>query len=334
MEATGRQSRAKLRTARLPESERRRSSIGGGRLTAEKIFDRSVVRRHRDRAANLGRAEFLYEHAARDLVERLCSINRTFDTALILGSRRGEAAQILRQSGFEGSLFQSDFSLRMAQESQLNQSTAPVVVFDEELVPIAEHSVDLILSPLTLHWLNDLPGALIQLCRALRPDGLILASLFGGSTLAGLRDTMLKTELDLENGASQRISPVLDLRDAAGLLQRAGFALPVADTETVEVTYESCMGLLADLRAMGETSALMRRDRRTPPRAFWPMVVDRYDKTLAGPDGRVRGEFEIITLTGWRPHENQQKALRPGSATSSLAARLGAIEHGTGEKPG
>lgn len=303
-------------------------------MTDGAVFDRAVVRAHRDRAARSGKAEFLYEQAAADLIERLTAINRTFERVLIVGSRRGQMANLLRQSGHRGTIFQGDVSPAMAELSRDARSDAPVFVFDEELVSIADHELDLILCPLTLHWLNDLPGGLVQLSRTLKPDGLFLASLFGGQTLNDLRETMLEVELELVGGASQRISPVLDLRDAAGLMQRAGFALPVADTEILDVTYESAAGLLGDLRAMGETSALLRRDRRAPPRAFWPMVIDRYDRRFAGPDGRVGAKFEVITLTGWRPHESQQKALRPGSARSSLADRLGTVEHGAGEKPG
>lgn len=298
------------------------------------VFDRAVVRAHRERAARFGTAEFLYEQAAADLCERLAGINRTFETALIVGSRRGEMAKRLRQTGHQGAVFQGDFSLAMAKVARHAQDDSPVLVFDEEFVPLVDHGLDLILCPLTLHWLNDLPGGLVQLSRTLRPDGLLLASLFGGQTLRDLRAVMLEVELQLMGGASQRTSPVLDLRDAAGLMQRAGFALPVADTEILDVTYESAAGLLSDLRTMGETSALLRRDRRVPPRAFWPMVVDRYDRKFTSSDGRVSAQFEVITLTGWRPHESQQKALRPGSAQSSLAARLGTIEHGSGEKPG
>lgn len=303
-------------------------------MTDNRVFDRAAVRAHRDRAAKSGRAEFLFEHAAHDLIDRLSAINRTFETVLVVGSRLGKISQLLRQAGHRNRLFQGDFSQRMARSSRQKQNDAPVLVMDEELVPIAEHSVDLILCPLTLHWLNDLPGALIQFRRALRPDGLLLANLLGGATLASLREAMLSVELALEKGASQRINPVLDLRDAAGLLQRAGFALPVADTELLDVTYDSAAGLLADLRAMGETSALLRRDRRIPSRAFWPAVIEHYDTAFAKPDGRVTGHFEIITLTGWQPHEKQQKPLRPGSAKSSLAAHLGTIEHGAGEEPG
>ncbi len=298
------------------------------------MFNRRVVLAHRNRAARSGNAEFLYEQAAADLSERLASINRRFETVLIVGSRRGQMATSLSKTGHQGTVFQGDFSPAMAELSRQARPDAPVIVFDEELVPIAEHGLDLILCPLTLHWLNDLPGGLIQLSRTLKPDGLLIASLFGGQTLNGLREIMLEVELELLGGASQRISPVLDLRDAAGLMQRAGYALPVADTEILDVTYESAASLLADLRAMGETSALLRRDRRIPPRAFWPLVIDRYDRNLAGADGRVSATFEIITLTGWRPHESQQKALRPGSAQSSLAARLGTVEHGAGDKPG
>lgn len=287
------------------------------------VFDRKAVRLHRARAAAGGGAEFLFEHAALDILERLADIARPFGTALVAGSRRGTLARELMAQERAGLVIQGDPVLPMAGHSRAACPGQPVLVFDEEMVPFAEHSLDLILCPLGLHWLNDLPGALVQMQRALRPDGLLMANLLGGDTLAELRQSIMVVEMEMLGGAGPRISPSFDLRDAAGLMQRAGFALPVADAETVEVTYDSAFGLLRDLRAMGETGALLRRDRRIPPRAFWPKVVEHYDRSFAGPDGRAVARFEMFTLTGWHPHESQQKPLRPGSGQTDLAAHLG-----------
>ncbi|MEM1401537.1 MAG: methyltransferase domain-containing protein [Pseudomonadota bacterium] len=299
------------------------------------VFDRRVVRHHRARSATMSdqpSAEFLFDQAATDMAERLVVINRRFQTALVSTARRGSMAKALRETGFDGRIFQADLCPSMLAQANSQATDGGAFVCDEEFLPFAPHTLDLILSPLSLHWLNDLPGALIQMQQALRPDGLFMGSLFGGQTLTELRHVLLEVEADLMGGASARISPIIDLRDAAGLLQRAGFNLPVADADVVEVTYESALDLLRDLRSMGETNALLRRSRRILPRAFWPTVVERYANRFAGLDGRIRATFEIFTLTGWHPHQDQQKPLRPGSATTRLADRLGTIETPTGEK--
>ena len=287
------------------------------------IFDRAVVKRHRDRAAIAGTAEFLFDHTAEDFALRLSEITRSFEHILVTGARRGQVARgLLDRDGPAPTVFQADLSHPMARAARSALPELPVLVMDEELLPFAIHSLDLILCPLTLHWLNDLPGALAQMQRALKPDGLLMASMLGGDTLTELRSIMLEAEAALLGGAGPRVNPAIDLRDAAGLMQRAGFALPVADTERLDVTYESALALLRDLRAMGETSAFLQRDRRTPPRGFWPLVTNLYEQRHAGPDGRITATFELFTLTGWHPHESQQKPLRPGSGQTDLAAHL------------
>jgi SAM-dependent methyltransferase len=207
-------------------------------------------------------------------------------------------------------------------------------LIDPEHLPFAASSFDLIVSPLALHWINDLPGALIQLRLALKPDGLLLASLFGGETLSELRLTLIEAESEITGGAGPRVSPFADLQDVAGLLQRAGFALPAADRDVVTVRYGEPMRLLADLRAMGETSALRERSPRGLSRRILTRAFEIYRARYADADGRVRATFEILTATGWAPHESQQKPLKPGSASTRLADALKTKEQSAGEKAG
>jgi SAM-dependent methyltransferase len=194
--------------------------------------------------------------------------------------------------------------------------------------------VDLIVSTLGLHWVNDVVGALIQMRRALRPDGLFLGALLGGATLTELRQCLLAAETELRGGAGPRVSPFLDAHDGAGLMQRAGFALPVVDVDTLIVRYAHPLELMADLRAMGETNALLERPPEPLTRAILDRVAELYAERFAGPDGRIIATFEIITLTGWAPHPEQQKPLRPGSAKMRLADALGVVEQGAGEAAG
>lgn len=208
------------------------------------------------------------------------------------------------------------------------------VVGDEEHLPFRNQSFDLVFSPLSLHWTNDLPGALIQLRRALKPDGLLLAAMFGGGTLHELRQSLMAAELEVEDGVSPRVSPFAEIRDAGGLLQRAGLALPVADMDTITVTYEHPLKLLADLRGMGEQNCIIERRRSFMRRQTLMRAMEIYLERYSLPDGRVSATFEVIYLTGWSPHESQQQPLRPGQATSRLADALGAVEKGAGEKPG
>ena len=205
---------------------------------------------------------------------------------------------------------------------------------DPEHLPFALGSFDLIVSPLALHWINDLPGVLIQLRLALKPDGLLLASLFGGETLHELRLSLIEAESELTGGAGPRVSPFADLQDIAGLLQRAGFALPAADRDVVTVRYGEPMKLLADLRAMGETSALRERNPRGLSRRILARAFEIYRERYSDEDNRVRATFEILTATGWSPHESQPKPLKPGSAKLRLAHALNTEERSAGEKPG
>ncbi len=192
------------------------------------------------------------------------------------------------------------------------------LVAPPDRVPLAPESADLVVSLLSLHEVDDLPGQLVQIRRALRPDGLFLGALAGGGTLAELRDSLLAAETEVSGGAAPRVMPFADVREAGALLQRAGFALPVADVDTITVRYDSMFGLLRDLRAMGATSALAERSRRPARREPVRRAAELYAARHADADGRVRATFSIVWLSGWAPHESQQKPLRPGSATASL----------------
>ena len=206
------------------------------------------------------------------------------------------------------------------------------MVADEEFLPFAPGRFDLVLSAMDLHWVNDLPGTLIQIARILRPDGLFLGALLGGATLWQLRQTLAAAESEIDGGLSPRVSPFADLRDAAGLLQRAGFALPVADSETIEVEYESALALMRDLSAMGESNLVVGRRRGLTGRALLLRAAELYGERFAQPSGRVTASFEVLFLHGWSPHASQPKALKPGSAAQRLADALGTSELSAGEK--
>ena len=205
---------------------------------------------------------------------------------------------------------------------------------DEERLPFADESLDLIVSTLALHWTNDLVGALIQIRNALKPDGLFLGAILGGSTLTELRQCLVQAESEISNGAGLRVSPFADVLDAAGLLQRAGFALPVADTDKVAVRYANALELIRDVRAMGESNVLTDRARRPLSRAVLARTAALYQERFCGPDGRIAATFEIVSLTGWAPHPDQQQPLRPGSAKMRLADALHTRERSAGEKSG
>jgi NADH dehydrogenase [ubiquinone] 1 alpha subcomplex assembly factor 5 len=292
------------------------------------IFDHSAVRQHRMRAAAGRRAEFLFVESAERLADRLADINRRFPRALDLGCRDGLLGRHLtNRSGIEW-LVASDPAFAFAKAAPL-----PRLVAEAEMLPFAAGSFDLVVSNLALHWTNDLPGALLQLRHALKPDGLLLASLCGGETLTELRQALIEAESELEGGASPRVSPFADARDLATLLQRAGFALPVVDSDTIEATYLDALSLMRDLRHMGESNALALRRRNFTRRATLLRAAAIYQARFARADGRIPARFEIVTLTAWSPHEGQPKPLRPGSAEARLADALGTREHNSGDKP-
>lgn len=297
-----------------------------------RVFDRSLLRRRRERAA--GRYQnyaFLEEEVAERLAERLDDIRRSFPLALEVGARSGALGRALRASGKVDTLIQSDLSPGWA---AARAGDGPALALDEEFLPIADGSLDAVFGALSLHWVNDLPGALTQMRRALKPDGLLLVALLGGETLVELRDAFAEAEVEVTGGLSPRVSPFADLRDAGGLLQRAGFALPVVDADTITVTYDTALHLMRDLRGMGETNLVLERRRAPMSRALLGRVAEVYGERFAGEDGRVPARFQILYLTGWAPSGNQPKPLRPGSASTRLAAALGGAEIGTGETPG
>src|SRR5579859_117263 len=268
------------------------------------IFDRAQVRRQRDRAARtLADHDFLLRESADRLVDRLEDVTRGFPLALELGCHGGELTERLRgRFGIE-TLVSSDLSPRMAERARENGAPggALAVAADEETLPFAEGRFDLVISNLSLHWVNDLPGALLQIRRALKPDGLFVASLLGGATLRELREALMEAELAEEGGVSPRVSPFVDVKDAGALLQRAGFSLPVADIDDVNVTYGNPMSLFADLRGMGETNAVKVRRKGLTRRATLMRALSLYQEKFAGPDGRMPATFQILTLTGWTP---------------------------------
>lgn len=296
------------------------------------LFDRKLHRRRLDRAARaITGADFLRVRAAGDLVERLEAIMRSFPLAVDLGAREGAFARALDASDARprvGLLMETDLSSDM-----LKGREGPRLVADEERLPFAPESLDLVVSTLALHWTNDLPGVLSQIRRALKPDGLFLGAILGGSTLSELRWALTQAEIEVTGGAGPRVSPFAGAYDGASLLQRAGFALPVTDTDVATVRYEHPMRLLADLRAMGETNVLVDRARRPLSRRVLARACELYAERYSDPDGRVRATFEIVTLTGWAPHASQQQPLKPGSARTRLADVLKTQEIGAGEKP-
>lgn len=292
------------------------------------LFDRAAVRRHRDRAARRPEAaEFLACEAAERLADRLDDVARRFPLALDLGCRHGVLARLLGGRGGIEALVHADAALGFARRAPF-----PAIVAEAEALPFKPACFDLVLSNLDLHWTNDLPGALLQLRQTLKPDGLLLASLFGGDTLRELRRALMEAELDEESGVSPRVSPFADLRDLGQLLQRAGFALPVVDSDTIEVTYADALALMRDLRAMGESNAVAERRHGFTRRATLLAAAARYRSLFGRLDGRIPAHFEIITLTAWAPHESQPRPLAPGSARTGLAAALGTVEHPAGDK--
>ena len=297
------------------------------------LFDRALHRRRLDRAAHaIVGADFLRVRAAGDLVERLEAIMRSFPLAVDLGAREGAFARALKDSPAKariGNLIETDRSLAM-----VHGRPGPRLVADEERLPFAPESLDLVVSALALHWTNDLPGVLSQIRRALKPDGLFLGAILGGSTLNELRWALTQAEIEVTGGAGPRVLPFAGAYDGASLLQRAGFALPVTDTDIATVRYEHPMRLLQDLRAMGETNVLVDRARRPLSRRVLTRACELYAERYSDPDGRVRATFEIVTLTGWAPHASQQQPLKPGSARTRLADVLKTQEIGSGEKPG
>jgi SAM-dependent methyltransferase len=270
--------------------------------TAPILFDRATLAQRQRRAAKLGPASFLLDRVAEDMDERLAAVNRDFSAAADIWTP-GEGLARLRRR------LPSIVHLAPAQASQ-------------EVLSLAPGSLDLALSALAFQFVNDLPGVLAQIRRALRPDGLLLAAMIGGDTLTELRQSFTAAEAECEGGLSPRVAPFADLRDIGALLQRAGLALPVTDVDRIVVRYDSAFALMQDLRRMGTTNVMLERRRTPTRRATLFKMAQLYADRFADPDGRIRATFDVVWLSGWAPHESQQKPLRPGSAKASLAEAL------------
>jgi len=281
------------------------------------IFDRQLLRLRQRRARALGPETFLIDRVADELGERLSVVLRQFERAADIGTPTDAVRRVLTASGKVATIFGADS-----------------LAADEEALPFADGSLDLVTSALSLQFVNDLPGTLIQIRRALKADGLLLAALIGGDTLIELREAFAAAETEIDGGVSPRVAPFADVRAIGALLQRAGFALPVVDSDRLTVRYPSVFALMRDLRGMGATNILSERRRAPLKRAALRRMAEIYAERFADADGRLRATFEVVWLSGWVPHDSQQKPLKPGSATQRLADALGSKEISAGEKPG
>jgi SAM-dependent methyltransferase len=267
---------------------------------APNLFDRTLLRARRRRALKLGPVSFLLDRVAEDIEERLGAVVRDFSDVADVWS----PSELLRKPSRD----------RFKSVTRLDPDDS-----ERETLPLQPESLDLVVSGLALQFVNDLPGVLAQIRRALKPDGLLLAAMIGGDTLTELRQSFAAAEAECEGGVSPRVAPFADLRDIGALLQRAGFALPVTDVDRVVVRYDSALALMADLRRMGATNILVERRRAPTRRATLLRMAQIYGERFADPDGRIRATFDVIWLSGWAPHESQQQPLKPGSAKASLA---------------
>lgn len=275
------------------------------------LFDRQLIKARRNRvAAYFSDHAFLKERVAQNFATRLKLIRRSFQRCVDLGGHTGQVGAFLKDIP----VITTDLS-----ESMMEQASTPLkVVMDEEALPFANDSLDLVISALSLHWINDIPGLLAQVFYCLKPDGLFLGSLFGGETLIELRDCLSSAELELRGGVTPRLSPMLSIKDAGTLLQRAAFALPVIDSDRFQVTYPHPLELLHDLRKMGENNALVNRSLNPLPRNILSRAFELYQERYGLADGRIPVSFDIVTLTGWKPHSCQPTPLPRGSAKSQL----------------
>ncbi|WP_373085859.1 methyltransferase domain-containing protein [Sneathiella sp.] len=290
-------------------------------LTPEHIlFDRASVRLHRDRAARIDwpTYSFLFEEVANRLAERLLDITSPFETALDLGCRGGEFSKKLVEMKRVKQLVKADLSYAMVAETKLN-----AVVADEEFLPFKARSFDLVGSVLGLHWTNDLPGALAQIAKILRPNGLFLGALFGVGSLQELKGCLSEAESEIKGGVSPRISPFTEVRDAGALLQRAGFALPVTDMDMITLKYPDPFSLMRELRGLGESNALVSRQKTFTGRKILIRAAELYTQQFADEDGRIPASFQIIYMAGWSPHDSQQKPMARGSGRHNLKDILG-----------
>jgi len=282
------------------------------------LFDRRLIalRKHRAMRIDTGGRGFLAARVAEDLGDRLEAVKHGFGRALALGGPDGLARRLIEASGKAETIIAAD--LLVGERSRPGD-----LVADDECLPFAPESFDLAVSLMALNELNDVPGALMQIASTLKPDGLFLAAFPGGETLTELRQALAMAEAGLTGGASPRVAPMIDVREAGALMQRAGFALPVADTDRLTVRYDTLFDLIRDLREMGLGNSLLARNATPPPRALFLEAAARYAENFSDADGRIRATFEIVSLSGWKPHASQPRPLRPGSARVSLADVLG-----------
>jgi SAM-dependent methyltransferase len=271
------------------------------------LFDRPLLRVRQARALRGGAATFLLERVAQDAAERLQAVLREFKNAADIGT--------------PGDQLRTTLAGRLGQLAQIDLPD-----IESESLALQPEQLDLAVSALAFQFVNDLPGVLAQIRRALRPDGFLLAAMIGGDTLTELRQSFAAAEAELEGGASPRVAPFVDLRDVGSLLQRAKFALPVTDVDRIVVRYASAFALMADLRRMGATNVLVERRRTPTRRATLVRMAQIYGERFADSDGRIRATFDVIWLSGWAPHESQQKPLKPGSAKASLAEAVKGIK--------
>ena len=297
------------------------------------LFDRDLLRAHRARAGKLGGSTFLLDRVAQEMLDRLATVRRRFERAVDLGTPTGAVGRALAATDKVTTLIAANPLAGTTARAQRGEADF-IVAADEEALPFGDATLDLVVSAFALQFVNDLPGTLIQVRRALKPDGLLLAALAGGDTLIELREAFAAAEAQIEGGISPRVIPFADLRDLGMLLQRAEFGLPVTDVDRITVRYGSPLALMHDLRRMAATNPLIERSRRPLRRATLARMTDIYVERFADSDGRIRATFEIVWLSGWAPHESQQKPLAPGSARRRLADALGTKEIPAGEKAG
>lgn len=292
------------------------------------VFDRQLLRMRRDRAAmGIGDYDFLLRDVAERLTDRLSLVKRDFARVLDLGAHHGLLADLLKSRAGTIDVFASDLSPRFAA-----QNNVPTVAADEEFLPFRANCMDAVVSNLSLQWVNDLPGALLQIRQVLKPDGLFLAAVLGGESLRELRDSLMQAELAVTGGASPRVSPFIDMRDMGGLMQRAGFALPVVDSDMITVDYPHALKLMQDLRGMGASNATRNRLMIPTRREVLLEAGKIYQEKFGSITGRVPATFQVIYAIGWKPHESQQQPLKPGTATVRLADALKAEEVKTDDK--
>jgi SAM-dependent methyltransferase len=297
-----------------------------------RVVDRPLLRVRQRRALASGPATFLLDRAAEELAERLSVVLREFPLAVDLGTPTDALRRALAATGKVSTIIAAN--ALAADVLRHREPGAPAVATEEEALPFGDASLDLVVSALVLHFINDLPGALVQIRRALRGDGLFLAALLGGDTLTELRQSFAAAETETAGGVSPRVLPFADARALGALLQRAGFALPVTDVDRLTVRYASPLHLMGELRRMGATNMLVERHRRPLKRSTLARMLEIYAERFADPDGRIRATFEIVYLSGWAPHASQQQPLAPGSARTRLADALGTKERSAGEKAG